>query len=282
MTTNIQFPQVPIVDMQTGMLSLEWFEWLQNPKVLSIIIGTAIDLASGGTGANLSSTGGAHEFLKQSSAGAAVTVGPILLTDLPSGVGTGSVTTVSVVTANGVSGTVANPTTTPAITLALGAITPSSVNKVTITQPATGSTLTIADGKTLTASKTMQLTAADDTGVYTFPTGAKTLLASDGTGASLTAVDAITLLTKTWAAPAAIGAGTPAAGNFTTLGATGAITGSTTVNTGGYTVATLPAGTIGMRAYVTDALAPTFLGILTGGGAVITPCFYNGTNWIAD
>lgn len=37
------------------------------------------------------------------------------------------VSTVSVVTANGVSGTVANPTTTPAITIILGNITPSSV-----------------------------------------------------------------------------------------------------------------------------------------------------------
>jgi len=40
---------------------------------------------------------------------------------------TGSVTSVSVTTANGVSGSVANPTTTPAITLSLGAITPTSV-----------------------------------------------------------------------------------------------------------------------------------------------------------
>jgi hypothetical protein len=45
----------------------------------------------------------------------------------PAAPGTGTVTTVSVVTANGVSGTVANATTTPAITIALGAITPSSV-----------------------------------------------------------------------------------------------------------------------------------------------------------
>lgn len=43
------------------------------------------------------------------------------------GGGSGTVTSVSVATANGVSGTVANPTTTPAITLTLGAITPSSV-----------------------------------------------------------------------------------------------------------------------------------------------------------
>lgn len=39
----------------------------------------------------------------------------------------GTVTSVSVTTANGVSGSVANPTTTPAITLTLGAITPTSV-----------------------------------------------------------------------------------------------------------------------------------------------------------
>jgi hypothetical protein len=42
-------------------------------------------------------------------------------------VGTGSVTNVSVVTANGISGVVANPTTTPAITLSLGNITPTGI-----------------------------------------------------------------------------------------------------------------------------------------------------------
>ena len=42
----------------------------------------------------------------------------------------GTVTSVSVVPANGVSGSVANPTTTPAITLTLGAITPTSTNGV--------------------------------------------------------------------------------------------------------------------------------------------------------
>lgn len=41
--------------------------------------------------------------------------------------GSGTVTTVSIVTANGISGSVANPTTTPAITFTLGAIVPSSV-----------------------------------------------------------------------------------------------------------------------------------------------------------
>ena len=48
-----------------------------------------------------------------------------------------------------------------------------------------------------------------------------------------------------------------------------------------YTVATLPAGTQGDTAFVTDALAPTFLAALVGGGAVVTPAFYDGTNWVS-
>ena len=49
-----------------------------------------------------------------------------------------------------------------------------------------------------------------------------------------------------------------------------------------FTVATLPAaGTQGRRAWVTDALAPTFLMTLTGGGAVVCPVFDDGTNWVA-
>lgn len=48
-----------------------------------------------------------------------------------------------------------------------------------------------------------------------------------------------------------------------------------------YTVATLPAGTVGMRAYVTDALAPTYNAVLVGGGAIKVPAFYNGTAWVS-
>lgn len=49
-----------------------------------------------------------------------------------------------------------------------------------------------------------------------------------------------------------------------------------------YTVATLPTGQkSGTRAFVTDATSPTFLGTLTGGGAVFCPVFFNGTSWVA-
>lgn len=59
-----------------------------------------------------------------------------------------------------------------------------------------------------------------------------------------------------------------------------------TLNTSGYTVATLPStaatGMItGARTYVTDATTPTFLGTFVGGGAIKCPAFYNGTAWVA-
>ena len=48
-----------------------------------------------------------------------------------------------------------------------------------------------------------------------------------------------------------------------------------------YTVATLPTPTGTAYATVTDALAPTYMATVVGGGAVVTPVFYNGTNWVA-
>lgn len=51
---------------------------------------------------------------------------------------------------------------------------------------------------------------------------------------------------------------------------------------GGFTVATLPAGTVGERSYVTDATAPTWLLAVagTGGGAVVAPVFRNASAWV--
>jgi len=49
----------------------------------------------------------------------------------------------------------------------------------------------------------------------------------------------------------------------------------------GYTVSGLPsAGTAGRRAYVTDAVACTFLASLTGGSSTTCPLFDNGSAWV--
>jgi hypothetical protein len=51
------------------------------------------------------------------------------------------------------------------VTPVLGVATATSINKVAITAPATGSTLTIADGKTLTANNTLTFTGTDSSSV---------------------------------------------------------------------------------------------------------------------
>lgn len=74
--------------------------------------------------------------------------------------------------------------------------------------------------------------------------------------------------------------GTLASGALTV---TGAISATTTIKTGGYTIGTLPTPATGMRTYVTDAEAPTFLATLvTGAGTDVTcPAFYDGAAWKA-
>jgi hypothetical protein len=49
-----------------------------------------------------------------------------------------------------------------------------------------------------------------------------------------------------------------------------------------YTVATLPSAVtsgVGARAFVSDALSPTFGSTVVTGGAVKTPVYSDGTNW---
>ncbi len=82
------------------------------------------------------------------------------------GDGTGTVRSVSVVSANGISGTVASGTTTPAITLTLGAITPTTVNGNTLTT-GTG-TLTLGAGKTLTSNVSTTIGGADGNAITLF------------------------------------------------------------------------------------------------------------------
>lgn len=70
-----------------------------------------------------------------------------------------------------ITGTVAGGATFTAPVLTtptLGVATVTSVNKVAITAPATSATLTVADGKTLTASNSLTLAGTDAT-VMTFP-----------------------------------------------------------------------------------------------------------------
>lgn len=93
--------------------------------------------------------------------------------------------------------------TSPALTTPnIGAATASSVNKVAVTQPATGSTLTIADGKTLTADNTLTFTGTDNSSVA---------FGGGGTVAYTVASGTITLSTTAIASGAASAAQTVSA-----------------------------------------------------------------------
>ena len=166
--------------------------WVSSPAAGG---GSAITVKD--EGVNLTTSLTSLDFV-----GAGVTAsntgGAVTVTITGGGGSGGTVTSASVVSANGFAGTVANATTTPAITLTttvtgilqgngtaisaasatgsgdvvlatsptlitpvLGVAAATSVNKVSFTAPTTGSTLTIVDGKTLTASNTLTFSGTD-------------------------------------------------------------------------------------------------------------------------
>lgn len=126
---------------------------------------TAAQVIAAGTGISVSSVGGTTTITN-------------------TGGGSGTVTSVSVTTANGVSGTVATATTTPAISLTLGAITPSSV---AASGAVTGSNLS----GTNTGDQTITLTS-DVTGSGT-GSFAATIAANAVTNAKLAQMPAHTI-----------------------------------------------------------------------------------------
>lgn len=179
----------------------------------------------------------------------------------------GTVTLVSVVGANGFAGSVANETTTPAITLAtsvtgilqgngtaisaatttgsgsvvlatsptlmtptLGVASATSINKVSVTAPASGSTLTIADGKTATFSNTLTLAGTDSStlnigtggtlGTGAFAAAGITQLTGDVTAGTGSGSQAATLATTqpnvhTWSALQTFSSGLTSGGAVT-------------------------------------------------------------------
>jgi len=159
---------------------------------------------------------------------------------LATGIGNGTVTSLSVVTANGVSGTVANPTTIPAITLVLGAITPSSV---TASGAVSGSNLMGTNTGDQTITLTGQVTGA---GTGSFAT---TLASNTVTSANF----------RQSAAHSVVGNATNATGNVTDI--SGTANQVLTVNAAGNTVAFQ--NTLLTMGVVTDSGSTSYGNIIT-------------------
>ena len=149
----------------------------------------------------------------------------------------GTVTSVSVTTANGVSGTVANATTTPAISLALGAITPTSVaasGAVTgsnLSGSNTGDqTITLTGDVTGSGTGSFAATIGNNTVTYgkiQAVTGSAKLLGSSATGTAVTEITLGTNLSMTGSTLNATAAG----GTVTSVGVSGAGLGVTNPTT---------------------------------------------------
>jgi len=150
---------------------------------------------------------------------------------------------------------------------------------------ATGGATTVRGGFT-----TVITTQSNEIGLSQ-TTGTINIGGSAGTGA-------IALGRSTGAQSVSISGGATTSGTTKTVSiGTGGLAGSTTninmgatasavtvtvrglINVRVYTVATLPTGIAGSRAFVSDALAPVFGSIVAGGGAVNVPVYYDGTNW---
>lgn len=153
-------------------------------------------------GVTLSTSAGTTNFLRGDGTYAA-----------PAGGGSGTVTSVSVTTANGVSGTVATATTTPAITLTLGAITPSSISSSgTITSAAHTITSTSAAALIVGANGATNPALTVDASTASSATGVAIKSAAAAGGVSITATSSgtnedITLVSKGTTSTASINGG---------------------------------------------------------------------------
>jgi hypothetical protein len=157
---------------------------------------------------------------------------------------TGTVTSVSVTTANGVSGTVATATTTPAITLALGDITPTSVNGTTSTEIGYVSGVTSAIQTQLNAKGVGTVTSASVVSANGFA----------GSVATATTTPAITLST-TINAPVIAGNGTAISAATTTgSGSTVVLSGSPTITLPNIAAVNVSGGIVSFPTGATDTL----------------------------
>lgn len=184
----------------------------------------------------------------------------------------------------------------------IGATTATSINKVAITAPATSATLTIANGKTLTANNTLTLAGTDAT-TMTFPATSATIARTDAantfTGiqsfSSNPVFNTTSVVGQIWTATNTSGSGNWATTNYanlivgtpTIVAGTGAGTSPTvSVTSNGrglqvtVTTGTLPTGTNATVATVTLANALTYTPIPVFSSGSASTSLLNGASMI--
>jgi len=162
-----------------------------------------VPIGKGGTGQTTANT--AFNALAPSQSGNS---GKYLTTDgnntswaAVSGGAGGTVTSVSVTTANGVSGVVATPTITPAITLTLGAITPTSVAATGAVSGSNLSGTNTGDQTNISGNAATVTTNANLTGPITSVGNATSVASQTGTGSTFVMQASPTLTTPALGTP---------------------------------------------------------------------------------
>ena len=151
---------LPLVD--GTLATLAGTETLSNKTLVAPALGTPVS----GVATNL--TGTAAGLTAGNVTTNANLTGPIA--------SVGNLTSISAQTGAGTTFVV--QTSPTLITPVLGVATATSINKIAITAPASGATLTIADGKTLTANASLTLAGTDST-TMTFPSTTATIARTD-------------------------------------------------------------------------------------------------------
>jgi hypothetical protein len=255
-STNINIPYSAFLDTTTGRPTQAWLLWLMSPSFITTNLANALGVTSGGTGITTVPSNG--QLLIGNGTG-------YTLNTLGYGAG------ISV--ANG-SGTITLANTGVLSTIASTGISVSSATgNVTITNTLPDKTVVLTGAGTTTVTGTYPNFTITSNDAYV-----GTVTSVSGTGT----VNGITLSgTVTSSGSLTLG------GTLSGVSLTTQVSGILPVANGGtgagvaYTVATLPAaGTQGRRAWVTNALAPTFLAAPVGGGTVVCPVFDNGTAWV--
>jgi hypothetical protein len=266
---NINIPYSAFLDATTGRPSQPWLQWLMNPSVMTINLGMGLAVTSGGTGLTTIPTNG--QLLIGNGTGYALnTLGFGAGISVTNGSGTISVANTGVL--SNIAGTGIS------VSSATGNVTVANTGVLSFSAGTTG--LTPSTATTGVVSLAGILIAVNGgTGFSSYAVG--DLLYANTT----TTLDK---LPDVATGNALISGGVNTAPAWGKIGLTTHVSGILPVANGGtgtgvaYTVATLPvAGTQGRRAWVTNALAPTFLTAVVGGGAVVCPVFDNGTTWVA-
>jgi len=181
------------------------------------------------------------------------------------------------------------------VTPVLGVASATSINKVTLTAPATGSTLTIADGKTLTASNSLTLAGTDST-TMTFPSSSATV-AGLGIAQTFTATQTFTGSTSVLgavfqdAAEVATVSATAATGTINYDATTQSVLYYTTDASANWTVNFRGSSGTSLNTLMSTGQAITLVFLVTQGatayynnavqidGNAVTPKYQGGTAW---